>query len=108
MPSDNNLLSDSALLALRFVTGVIIFSVLFLTIRRGILIFVGRRGRHLSRKKYVVMAGNALAVAFLFFCVSGNQSAGVKHRNSCTKLLAHSVAAMSQELLTSPLQAEPA
>ena len=64
MPPDNQLLSDSAFLALRFAISIIILSILFLTVRRAILVFVGERSRHLGRKKYVFMAGSALLAAF--------------------------------------------
>ena len=67
MPPDNKLLSDSAFLALRFALAVIVLSVLFLTIRRAILVFAGERSRRLGRKKYSLMAGTALISAFLFF-----------------------------------------
>jgi small-conductance mechanosensitive channel len=66
VPTGNNLLSDSAFIALRFVLSIIILSVLFLTIRRAILVFAGERSKRLGRKKYVLMAGNALVFAFAF------------------------------------------
>ena len=43
MPLDNQLLSESAFLALRFAIFVIVLSILFLTVRRAILVFVGER-----------------------------------------------------------------
>ena len=64
MSPDNHLLSDSAFLALRFAISIIILSILFLTVRRAILVFAGERSRHLGRKKYVFMAGSALLTAF--------------------------------------------
>jgi small-conductance mechanosensitive channel len=64
MPPDNQLLSDSAFLALRFAISVIFLSILFLTIRRAILVFMGESSRHLGRKKYVFMGVNALLAAF--------------------------------------------
>ena len=64
MPPDNQLLSDSAFLALRFATSIILLSILFLTVRRAILVFVGERSRHLGRKKYIFMAGCALLAGF--------------------------------------------
>ena len=66
VPPDNRLLSDSAFLALRFALAVIILSVLFLLIRRAILVFAGQRSRRLGRKKYVLMAGNAILFAVCF------------------------------------------
>jgi len=66
MPPDNKLLSDSAFLAVRFAMSIIILSILFLVIRRAILVFVGERSKRLGRKKYVFMAGNALLAAFCF------------------------------------------
>jgi small-conductance mechanosensitive channel len=66
VPPDNKLLSESAFLALRFALSIIILSILFLAIRRAILVFVGERSRHLGRKKYVFMAGNVLLAAFCF------------------------------------------
>jgi small-conductance mechanosensitive channel len=66
MLSDTKLLSDSAFLALRFAVSIVILSILFLTIRRAILVFVGERSQHLGRKKYVFMAVNALLAALCF------------------------------------------
>ncbi len=60
MPTNNQLLSDSAFLALRFVLSVITLSVLLLVIRWGILVFAGRRARQLGHRKYVLAAGNAV------------------------------------------------
>jgi len=66
MPPDNQLLSDSAFLSLRFVLAIIILSVIFMTIRQTILVFTGQRSLGLGRRKYVLMAGNALLLAFSF------------------------------------------
>ena len=66
MPPDNRLLSDSAFLALRFALAMIILSVLFLTIRKAILVFAGQRSRRLGRKKYSLMVGCALIFVSLF------------------------------------------
>jgi small-conductance mechanosensitive channel len=63
MPSDNKLLSDSAFLALRFTLAMILLPGLLLTIRQAILVFTGQRSRRLGRKKYALMAGNALILA---------------------------------------------
>jgi small-conductance mechanosensitive channel len=66
MPTDNQLLSGSAFLALRFGLAIIILSVLILIIRQAILVFAGERSKRLGRKRYVLMAGNALILALSF------------------------------------------
>jgi small-conductance mechanosensitive channel len=66
VPSQNQLLSDSAFLALRFALAVITLSAIALTIRFAIIASVGKRSQHLGRKKHVLMAGNLLVFAFLF------------------------------------------
>ena len=66
MPPDNQLLSDSAFLALRFALAIILLSAIILTIRHAILVFTGQRSRRLGRKKYALMASNALVLASLF------------------------------------------
>jgi small-conductance mechanosensitive channel len=66
VPPDNRLLSDSAFLALRFALAVIILSVLFLLIRQAIMVFAGQRSLRLGRKKYLLMAGNAIVFAICF------------------------------------------
>ncbi len=63
MPTDNKLLSDSAFLALRFTLAMLLMSGLLLAIRQAILVFTGQRSRRLGRKKYALMAGNALILA---------------------------------------------
>jgi small-conductance mechanosensitive channel len=64
--TETNVLSDSAFLALRFVLSVIILSALILTIRRAILVFVGEQGKHIGKKKSVLIVGNAIICASLF------------------------------------------
>ena len=66
MPPDSQLLSDSAFLSLRFTLAVIILATTVLTIRWAILVFAGQRSQRLGRKKYGLMAGNALVLALLF------------------------------------------
>jgi small-conductance mechanosensitive channel len=66
VPPDSKLLSESAFLALRFTLAVIILSTLFVIIWRAILVFAGERSKRLGRKKYILIAGNALILAFTF------------------------------------------
>ncbi len=65
-PNSQALLSDSAFFALRFALSVIFLTIIGLTIRKMILIFVGQRSRGLGRKKYILMGGNALALLVIF------------------------------------------
>jgi small-conductance mechanosensitive channel len=62
VPANNQLLSDSAFFALRFAVAVIILSMLFLTIRLALIVFVGQRARRLGRQKYYLAAANALVL----------------------------------------------
>jgi small-conductance mechanosensitive channel len=63
LQSNNQLLSDSAFFALRFVLAVILLSAIFLVIRRAIVVFVGQRAQRLGRRKYVLVAANAVILA---------------------------------------------
>ena len=63
VPPSNQLLSDSAFFALRFVLAVITLSIVVLVVRQAIVVFVGRRSQRLGRRKFYLAAGNALLLA---------------------------------------------
>jgi small-conductance mechanosensitive channel len=58
-------MSDSAFFALRFVLAVVVLAMLFLVIRRAIIVFVGPGAKRLGRRKYALMMGSGLLLGLL-------------------------------------------
>jgi small-conductance mechanosensitive channel len=61
--ANQQMLSDSAFVALRFVLAIFFLSIIFLVIRRAIHSFVGAHSKQLGRKKYVIAGINGMVLA---------------------------------------------